>query len=306
MVEVKLDESDQAITASTQAIAVRVSKKNGAIESFRFLTKELLSGPLVPNFWRPPIDNDNGNGMPKRLGAWRQAGPKRRIVSVKAEQLKPQVVRVTAEYTLPTVKDSKYANTYTIYGSGDIVVKSSFEPGGEGLPDLPRFGMQMPISREFGMMTWFGRGPHETYWDRKTGAAIGLYSGPVSLQVHKYVRPQETGNKTDVRWMALTNGFGIGILAVGIPNLSVSAWPWTMQQLEDAKHISDLKPAKTITVNLDYRQMGVGGDDSWGARTHPEYTLPAKPYSYKFLIRPYTRQMGNIQAVAGRVLPEIQ
>jgi len=306
MAPLKLEESDEAITVSTQAIAVRVGKAGGAIESFRFLNKELMAGPLVPNFWRPPIDNDNGNGMPKRLGAWRQAGPNRKIVAVKAEQIKPQVVRITAEATLPDVNNSKYTNTYTIYGSGDVVVTAAIEPVGEGLPDLPRFGMQMAMSPEFGMMSWFGRGPHETYWDRKTSGAVGLYSGPVPDQVHLYVRPQETGNKTDVRWLALTNGFGVGLLAVGMPSLNASAWPWTMQELENAKHINDLTPGKTITVNLDYQQMGVGGDDSWGARTHPEYTLPPKPYSYRFLIRPYTTKMGKVQDVASRILPDVE
>jgi len=305
MASLKLSESAEAITVSTQAIEIRVGKASGAVESFKFLGRDMMAGPLVPNFWRPPIDNDNGNGMPKRLGVWKQAGPQRKIVSVKAEQVKPQVVRITAEATLPAVKNSKYTNTYTIYGSGDLVVQSSIEPGGEGLPNMPRFGMQMAIQRGFGMMSWFGKGPHETYWDRKTGAPLGRYSGSVPEEIHAYVRPQETGNKTDVRWLALTNGFGTGLLAVGMPTLSASAWPWTMEELENAKHTTDLTPGKAITVNLDYKQMGVGGDDSWGARTHPEYTLPAKPYSYRFLIRPYTLKMGKVQAVAGRVLPEV-
>ncbi|MBN2137078.1 MAG: DUF4981 domain-containing protein [Sedimentisphaerales bacterium] len=306
MVPVMLEESDEAITARTKVIEIRLGRDSGALESFKFAGKELLAGPLVPNFWRPPIDNDNGNGMPRRLGAWRQAGPKRKVVSVKAEQLKPQVVRITVQATLPVGNDSKYTSIYTIYGSGDLVVESSIEPAGEGAPDLPRFGMQMQIPGEFSTMSWFGRGPHESYWDRKTSAAVGLYSGPVTEQVHLYVRPQETGNKSDVRWVSLTNGFGVGLLAVGAPLIDVSAWPWTMEELENAKHISDLSPGKTITVNLDYRQMGVGGDDSWGARPHPEYTLPARPYSYRFLLRPYSTRMGDIQAVVNRTLPEVE
>jgi beta-galactosidase len=135
--------------------------------------------------------------------------------------------------------------------------------------------MQLAIPGEFNMMTWYGRGPHESYWDRKSGASVGIYSGPVEDQIHEYVRPQETGNKTDVRWVALTNKDSVGLLAVGMPLLSVSAWPYTMQDLENARHIHELPRRDTITVNLDYKQMGVGGDNSWGARTHPEYTLPA-------------------------------
>jgi beta-galactosidase len=184
-----------------------------------------------------------------------------------------------------------------------VVVQSSVHPAGRGLRNLPRFGMQMAIPSEFGTMTWYGRGPHETYWDRKTGAAVGHYCGPVEEQIHLYVRPQETGNKTDVRWVSLTNKDGIGLLAVGMPLLSVSAWPFTMQDLENANHIHELPRRENITVNLDYKQMGVGGDDSWGARTHPEYTLPPQPYSYCFRLCAYAPQMGDVQSVAHRVLP---
>jgi beta-galactosidase len=153
-------------------------------------------------------------------------------------------------------------------------------------------------------MSWYGRGPHETYWDRKTGAAVGSYSGPVNEQFHRYVRPQETGNKTDVRWVALTDGDGAGLLAVGMPLLSVSAWPFTMEDLDKAEHINELPTREDITVNLDYKQMGVGGDDSWGARTHPDYTLPPRRYSYRLRLRPYSPAMGDMPSVARRQLPE--
>jgi beta-galactosidase len=222
--------------------------------------------------------------MPQRLGLWKEAGRNRKVTGVAAEQAGPQTVRITATSALPA-GDSEYITLYTVYGNGDVVVENRFTPGGE-LPDMPRFGMQMAMPGEFGIMTWFGRGPHESYWDRKTGAAVGLYSGPVEEQVHEYVRPQETGNKTDVRWVSLTNAEGVGLMAIGMPLLSVSAWPFTMQDLEDADHIDELPRRDTVTVNIDYKQMGVGGDDSWGARTHPEYTLPAKPYSYSFRLRP--------------------
>jgi len=306
MVPVRLRRSDKAITVSSRVYEVTVGKASGALESFRFAGKELMAGPLIPNFWRPPIDNDNGNGMPNRLGAWRQAGPKRKVISVKAEQIKPQVVRITAEAVLPVGKNSKCTTTYTIYGNGDVVIDSSVEPTGKNLPKMPRFGMQMAMPGEFSTMTWLGRGPHESYWDRKTGAAVGLYSGPVAEQIHLYVRPQETGNKTDVRWLTLTNKDGVGLLAVGMPVLSASAWPCTMQDLETARHIHELPQRDTVTVNLDYKQMGVGGDDSWGARTHPEYTLPAKAYSYRLRLRPYTPRMGDAAALARFVLPDIE
>jgi beta-galactosidase len=168
---------------------------------------------------------------------------------------------------------------------------------------LPRFGMQMAVPSRLDKLTWLGRGPHETYWDRKTGAAFGLYSGPVAENIHTYVRPQENGNKSDVRWMALTDDDGVGLIAVGMPTIDISAWPYTMADIEKATHIHELPRRDTITVNLDYKQMGVGGDNSWGARTHPEYTLPAKPYEYSFRLTPYAPKLGDMGRVARRRLP---
>ncbi len=154
------------------------------------------------------------------------------------------------------------------------------------LPNLPRFGMQMGIPGEFNTITWYGRGPHESYWDRKTGAAVGIYSGSVEEQIHPYIRPQEVGNKTDVRWVTLTNEEGVGLRITGLPLLSISAWPFSMSDLEGAEHTFELNRRSFVTLNIDFKQMGVGGDNSWGARPHPEYTLPAKPYKYSFRITP--------------------
>jgi len=303
MPPLKLQESDKTLKIMGKNFELVVGKSSGAIESLKFNGKELIAGPLVPNFWRVPIDNDNGNGMPRRLGVWRDAGPKRTVGKVSAKQVKRQLVVVTANAAIGVGTDSACNTVYTVYGSGDIVVETTVTPRGGNIPKLPRFGMQMAIPGEFSTMSWFGRGPNESYWDRKTGSAVGLYSGPVEEQFHPYVRPQETGNKTDVRWVALTNKKGAGLLAVGMPLLSASAWPFTMEDLEKATHTNELPRRKTITVNLDYKQMGVGGDDSWGARTHPEYTLSVgavrePPLRYKFRLRPYTPDMGDISSVA--------
>jgi beta-galactosidase len=183
------------------------------------------------------------------------------------------------------------------------VVDARFTPGGP-LPELPRFGMQMAVPAALGTMTWLGRGPHENYWDRHTGAPVGRWSGRVVDLVHDYVRPQENANRTDVRWVALTDAGGVGLLASGLPLLSVSAWPYTMEDLEKARHVNELPRRDTITLNLDLRQTGVGGDDGWGARPHPEYTLDARPYSYRFRLRPCAPSMGTLDEVARRRPPE--
>jgi beta-galactosidase len=316
MPELKLDESDDAFTVTGKNFSVVIGKKAGAIESFNYNGTEFISVALVPNFWRAPIDNEIENlwdhttetpigGMPVRLAVWKTASLGRTVKSVSAEQINPQVVCIRAHVILPSgVGDTDYYHTYTIYGSGDVVVKNDLVPESLKIPEMPRLGMQMAMPGQFNKMTWFGRGPHESYWDRNTGAAVGLYSGKVEELIHNYVRPQENANRTDVRWAAFTNEKGLGLLAVGMPLLYVSAWPYTMQDLEKAKHINELPRRDTITVNLDYKQMGVGGDDGWTerARPHPQYRLPLKIYSYSFRLQPVTGDMGDLDALARRVL----
>jgi beta-galactosidase len=155
--------------------------------------------------------------------------------------------------------------------------------------------MTMILRGEFKNLAWYGRGPHENYWDRKTSACVGLYEGKVIDQYHPYIRPQENGNKTDVRWVALTDSQGMGFLAVGKPSLSVSALPFLNEDFDEGpekaqRHTFHIKQRDLVTLNLDYKQMGVGGDTSWGerARPHPEYTLyPNRVYSYSFRLRPF-------------------
>jgi beta-galactosidase len=302
MTRVELEDSAKAVVVTGEGFVLRVGKESGAIESFKFGGKELISSALRPNFWRVPTDNDEGNWMPSRLSVWRQAGPGRTVNKVVAKQPNNQVVEITVESSLPA-GGCGYRNVYTVYGSGEVVVESSIEASSVKLPNMPRFGMQMAMPGEFNTMSWYGRGPHETYWDRKTGAAVGEYSGKAAELIHNYVRPQENGNRTDVRWVSLTNEDGVGLLAVGMPLLSVSAWPYSMWDLEKARHINEPRHSDKITVNLDYKQMGVGGDNSWGARTHPEYTLGAGAYSYKFRLRPYTPAMGDKREIARIRLP---
>ena len=301
-----LKRTEQNIIITGDNFELMFGKDSGALESYDFNGKQLIASALVPNFWRVPIDNDEGNNMPKRLGLWRNAGPNRTINTVNAKHIKPQIVRITTEAAIPVGTNSTYKTIYTVYGNGDIIIDSTFTPVGDNLPDLPRFGMQMAVPGRFNKLTWLGRGPHETYWDRKTGAAVGLYTGNVNRFIHNYVRPQENGNKSDVRWMALTDSEGVGLVAVGMPTIDISAWPFTMQDLEEAKHIHELPQRNTITVNLDYKQMGVGGDDSWGARTHPEYTLPAKSYHYRLRLMPYAPTLGDILNLTRRDFPELQ
>ena len=233
------------------------------------------------------------------------AGLARRNYRTLLIDVDPQANATAVYLGVPFAAGPRQPNVYTVYGTGDIIIDSNFAPHGDDIPMLPRLGMQMAVPARFDNLTWFGRGPQENYWDRKTGAALGIYTGNVNEIIHRYVRPQENANRSDVRWMALTDPNGVGLVAVGMPTIDISAWPFTMQDLEQAKHIHEPAPGENITVNLDYRQMGVGGDDSWGARTHPEYTLPAGPYRYRLRLMPYTRERGNILNLTRRRFPEL-
>lgn len=280
----KSGEIDGMIVISGKDFAATFDKKMGALVSYKVSGTEMISGPLVPNFWRVPTDNDGGNKMPNRLGVWKNAGKKVSVDSVRVLKRSDNRIAIVVN-SRPAAKDSKLAVEYEVHGDGRIHVDCRFMAG-KGLPNIPRIGMQFAMPKVFDNIKWYGRGPHESYWDRKTGAAVGLYLEKVSEPVHEYVRPQENGNKTDVRWMTLTDETGKGLKFTGMPLLSVSAWPYSMEDLETAKHPFELPQRDYITVNIDYKQMGVGGDNSWGAKTHKEYTLPAKDYEYRFVIEP--------------------
>jgi len=288
------EESDVEIRVWGESFVLLFDKISGGIKSLRFHNTEMVKTGLVPNFWRPVTDNDLGGEISKQCWIWKDAGKHRQIENVTAEQIDDHTVQVDISSTLTKV-GSKYQTRYTVYGSGDIIVESTFSPGRQQLPELPRFGMTMALPGDFQNIAWYGRGPHESYWDRKTGAAVGVYSGTVWEQYHPYVRPQENGNKTDVRWIALTNNKGIGLLAVGMDLLSVSAHQFLQEDLDwnrdrPQRHGSEVKPRDLVTLNLDLNQMGVGGDTSWGRRAwpHPEYRLFPKETTYRFRLRPFS------------------
>jgi beta-galactosidase len=292
---VKLAEIPDHLVISNDNFSVAIDRNSGSISSYNVGGKELLTAPLEPNYWRAPTDNDRGNGMPARQGVWQLAAANRGPAKVNAEQVDPATVKVTATSTLPA-GDSTQSYVYTIRGDGSIEVESSFKPGEGSLPDLPRVGMQMRVSGALRNVRWYGRGPQENYWDRNLGAAVGIYKNKVDEMWFPYVEPQETGNRTDTRWVTLTDDSGFGIKAIGMPLLSFSAWPFRMSELEHEKtpvnighkHSAEIVNSDDITVNLDYRQMGVGGDDSWGAPIHKEFSLPAVAYEYKFRLEPIT------------------
>jgi beta-galactosidase len=289
-----LRENDKTYQIENDGFSVTLDKRKGEITSLIFNNTEMIRTGPIPNFWRAPTDNDFGSDMPRRLAVWREAGKLRTVKKINTRQTNRGEVVIDVESILPAGR-STFQTSYRILGSGDIIVSSRFVPGKTNLPDLPRLGMTMTLPVGFDSMSWYGRGPHESYWDRKTGAAVGIYSGKVWEQHHPYIRPQENGNKTDVRWVALTNDNGVGLLAVGMPLLSVGANHFDIDDFangpeKEQRHANNLKKHDWVTLNLDYKQMGVGGDTSWGerARPHPEYTLFPGEYAYSFRLRAFS------------------
>jgi beta-galactosidase len=279
------------------------SKEEATLKSYQLGGKEMLLAGPVPNFWRAPIDNDFGNSLDKRSRVWRKAGEQKTVKSATVKQNGNEVV-VNFNFDLNNEKKQVIANynsSYTVLGNGEIVVNDSFKTMRDSLPEIVRFGVNLVMPREFDQMSWLGRGPHESYADRYTSALVGLYSGSVAEQYFPYVRPQENGNKTDVRWMSISNKDGLGFEFIGLPLLSVSAHHQIMEDFESPdrtdgrgksglkmirRHINDVKPRDLTSINIDYKQQGVGGDDSWGAWTHDEYRLKEKTYNYSFRICP--------------------
>jgi len=279
------EEDEEAVVVSSDDIRVVVSRRSGALCTLRAGGVDLLAGPLTPNLWRAPTDNDKGCGMPEALSVWRDAGPRAELVGILTRQICEDFVRVDVALAL-AADTSFWRVIYGIHANGVVRVSSNFGPE-RGLPLVPRVGMQFCIPLAFGKVQWFGRGPHESYWDRKTSAAVGVYEGSVADWNHCYVRPQERGNRSDVRWIRFRDDAGRGLCVRGAPLVDVSAWPHGMQALERAAHPHELAADDKITVNVDYRQMGVGGDNSWGAWPHEPYTLPTDhDYRYEFVLQP--------------------
>ncbi len=264
------------------------SMLSGGLVSYRYAGKEMIEKIPMPNFWRAPVDNDNGSMAPARYAQWKIAsmyishrnGGMFDNVPTKVEE-KDNTVTVTYTYFMPTTPASKCQVAYTVFGDGTIETKLMYDPV-EGLPDMPEFGMMFWFNADYDNLTWYGMGPDETYADRRHGAKLGIYSNKVADNMAKYLVPQECGNKVGVRYARLVDAKGRGILFEG-DELSFSALPYTPHELENAAHVYELPQVHHTIVRVAMAQMGVGGDDSWGSWVHPEYHIDVtKPLEFTF------------------------
>ncbi len=296
------EESERVIVKSAVA-QWEFKRESGFLVRYTWNGRELIENgfPLKPNFWRPPVDNDYGAGIPERLSVWKEATERPTLLSLKVDSIDGRYCVMTSYDLAPA--GAKLSLTYSFGKEGELMVEQTLDatrpipsPGEadknrDGSSYIPKVGMQLVLPQPFSRIEYYGRGPHENYTDRSHSAYLGIYRQTVGEQYFPYVRPQETGNKTGVRWFSVLSE-DVAVRIESDAPLSMSAKNFLDEDLDDGmekqqRHAAELRPRPLTVLNIDYRQMGVGGIDSWGAWPLPEYRIPYKSYSYRFAITPY-------------------
>ncbi len=266
---------------------VLFDKGGKGLVSYVYGGREMIKAIPKPNFWRAPTDNDNGNQMPFRYAQWKLASMYQLNGIPGSKEPNPVIVQetdkvtVTYTYYLPTTPESSCEVAYTVTGDGTVHTALSYNPP-KGIHDMPEFGMLFKFDADYENLTWYGYGPAETYCDRERGGKLGIYQNKVADNIAQYLVPQECGNHTHVRRASITDNLGRGMEFSG-KELSFSALPYTPHELENAMHSYELPPVYYTVVRVALQQMGVAGDDSWGARTHDEYLIDVtRPLKLEF------------------------
>ena len=263
------------------------SKANGGLVSYAYAGRELIKEIPRPNFWRPMTDNDIGGGVHLLCAQWKSAsdyvspripghGRWDRAFDPVLKQEADGTVLVTYTCHMPTIPASECSLAYRVFPDGRVVCTLTIAPDQlRGLPPMPELSVLFRMDADYSNLTWYGDGPSESYADRKNGVRLGIWSSTVAAQFTPYLRPQECGNHTGIRWARITDKTGLGLefSAEGTP-MELSALPWMPAEIEAAKHPYELPPVHSTVVRCIWKQLGVGGDDAWGSVPHPEYWLP--------------------------------
>ncbi len=284
------------VTSTSDGLSIRsganlwqVNLKTGDLQSWKKDGVELLAEGPQPNLWRAPTDNDLGGGAASFASRWIDFGMDQLqtvVTEVNEMELKDNRWLVATEGMLAGKTEGIRFERDLIFGeNGELQIVMSYKVP-ESAPPLPRIGLKMALNPALTQFAWYGRGPHESYWDRKSGAAMGIWKGSVADQFVPYGRPQEYGNKTDMRWAELQNsqGDGLRIQALSGHPLNVSVQPYHLDKLTQARHPHELELDDKIWLYLDWQQMGLGGDDSWSPRTHPEFLLKELEYHWTVIL----------------------
>ena len=276
----KVQKTTQGLVAYTDQGTVTINS-SGALVSWMVDGKEMLVNPLEPYFWKPENDNQHAAHFAQRLSVWRDAATKRTNKSFRTEA-SDDGLKIISETSLPVGADLTI--TYTIVQDGRMKVDMDYRPTATDIPLLPKFGMRMRLPADFKAIEYYGRGPWENYPDRKRSAFVGRYEMPLSEFETEYVHPQDNGCRTDVRWFKMGNGQKT-LRIDGLQPLCIRAWDYGEEDLEPAKHPHEIQRDRFVNLNIDLNVHGVGGVDTWGQRTLPQYTIDGnKPYHYAFLL----------------------
>jgi beta-galactosidase len=262
----------------------------GAITEYNFRGLTLVSEPILPCFWRVPTDNDEGGGAFSYAHLWRQAGLENYKINIKSIAINPQKsgslsVQITSILSFKS-GDMRLRTQYEVDAQGGIDIEMDLEIL-DKFPPLARVGMTFSMPKQFDRITWYGRGPFESYQDRNRSAHIGLYAGAVADQYFEYVMPQENGNKTEVRWLKIMDRADTGLKISGSPQMEVNVQNYSQKALNDAKTSHILVRGDRTNVHVDLKQMGLGGDDSWTPRVHKEFLLEEKKYNFRFRLNAF-------------------
>jgi len=288
--DLKIKRDERGLTFVTGTVQGRIDLQSGDIRNLTIKGKRILQAYPSPYFWRAPTDNDFGNGFPAYAGVWRTAHINKQVKDVEVGEQTAKGLPIKVSYMLQDIQ-VPYQVSYLIQPNGIIKVDASIDLAGKVLPELPRFGMRMELPGTYGMLSYYGRGPWENYQDRHAASFLGIYQGAVKDQyTEAYIRPQENGYHTDTRWLELRDEQGNGLRIEGEQALSFSALDVRTEDLDPGltkkqQHTTDILHSDRVILQVDLKQRGVGGDDSWGRQVHDPYRLLDKQYSYGYTIK---------------------
>jgi beta-galactosidase len=281
--QIAVTESLSQIELKTEKMSFTLDRGNGALLSWKVNQQELLKGKLEPYFWKTPNDNQKQSGYSWELGKWKQAAENRVVKNV-AISKQGGFVFVKFDMNLPSI-GANYTLNYQLNGEGKLQIEATYTPLNDSMPLIPKFGMRVRIPENYNSIDWYGRGPYENYPDRKTASLIGLYNSSLSNFITTYPAPQDNANRCDVRWFSLCTPKDNTIKITGLQPLNFRAWPYTEDDLENTRHNYQLPKREFINLNIDLNIHGVGGDDTWGAKTMEKYTNSGnKPYHFGFIM----------------------
>lgn len=289
--KLSVNKTERELKFTSGDVEGAINLRYGKLAWYRFKGKNLIHQPLDANFWRAPIDNDFGNNMPRRLNLWRAADQNMVLQSVDVKEQTAEGITVVTNFHLFD-NATQYKVVYDIQNDGSVKITASFDMGKLDLPELPRFGMKTQLPGALENVQYYGRGPWENYSDRKNSAFIGQYASKVNELNFDYSRPQENGYRTDVRTVTFTNNEGFGLMIEGSSApICFNAKYNTDEDFDPGltkkqQHPIDVRKRHNIYLNIDYGQMGVGGNDSWGALPLDQYRLLNKQFQYSFILKP--------------------